>query len=61
MLSGYMAGLGVCGYMHRRQVNTRKHKTELAYIDKGFFGFSAIESTNHRPSQDLTVQVSVTK
>jgi hypothetical protein len=29
MLSGYMTGLGVCGYMRRRQVNTRKHKTEL--------------------------------
>jgi hypothetical protein len=34
MLSGYMTGPRLCGYMHRRQVNTRKHKTELAYIGR---------------------------
>ena len=37
MLSGYMTGPRVCGYMHRRQVNTRKHKTELAYIGRAPF------------------------
>ena len=37
MLSGYMTGPGVCGYMHRRQVNTRKHKTKLAYIGRAPF------------------------
>jgi hypothetical protein len=37
MLSGYMTGPGVCGYVHRRQVNTRKHKTELAYIGRAPF------------------------
>jgi hypothetical protein len=32
-----MTGPGVCGNMHRRQVNTRKHETELAYIGRAPF------------------------
>jgi hypothetical protein len=43
MLSGFMTGPRVCGYMHRRQVNTRKHKTELAYIGRS-------TSYRHAPS-----------